>query len=145
MFDFVFFRHARFDFGQGNMQAGEEAEFGVRRCQVVDEAQAILLRNIRSQDTGFLAYFATYGPERVGLPIACAIAPAFKEAADDVVASNIHVYALAFIEQDIAVAGLHNGTDGERVAQFLPLSPTVELRHARSDILFVAAISQRHT
>src|ERR1700694_6030158 len=112
------------------MQAGKKTKFGVCRRQVVDQAQAILLRNIGELDARFFTYFAAHSSKWVGSPIFQAVEAALKEAADDVIASNIDINAPPFIEQDVAVAGLHDGTNGQRVAQFPALTIPVELWHA---------------
>src|SRR5690242_7839156 len=109
------------------MQASEKTEFGVGRCQVVDEAQTVLLGDVGWLDAGFLANFTAHGSKRVGLSVFQAVTVALKEAADDVVASNVDIDATPFVEQDIAVARLYHRTDGKSIAEFLSRLASREL------------------
>ena len=115
MFDFVLFGYALADLVEGNVEASEEAEFGVGGCQVVEDAETVLFRDIGGLDACFFAYFAADGCEGVGVCRTCrtccncfncfscfscfsCVEVAFKEAADDVVAPGVDVYALSFVE-----------------------------------------------
>ena len=109
LFDFVLFGYALVDLVEGNVEAGEEAEFGVGGCQVVEDAETVLLRDIGGLDACFFAYFAADGREGVRVCRTCrtcrscckcfrCVEVAFKETADDVVAPGVDVYVLSFVE-----------------------------------------------
>src|SRR6266487_4787613 len=96
---------------EGYVEASQETEFGVRGCQVVDGAKAVLICDIGGLDACFFAYFAAYGSKGVRVCCSCCncyrcVDVAFKEAADDVVTTNVDVYALSFVEEDVAVMRL---------------------------------------
>ena len=61
LFDLVLFGYALVDFIEGNVETGEEAEFGVGSCQVVEDAETVLFRDIGGLDACFFAYFAADG------------------------------------------------------------------------------------
>ena len=93
-------------------------------------------------DAGLFTNLAAYSCKWVGLGVGGVVAVAFKEAADDVVASDVDIDALAFVEQDVVVAGLYDGTDGEGVAEFLAVAAVEKFGDARADVFFVACVSQ---
>ncbi len=112
---------------QGDVEAGEEAKFGVGGCEVVDDAEAVLFCDIGGLDACFFAYFAAYGCKGVGVCRTCitcitcitccgCVEVAFEEAADDVITSGVDVYALSFVEEDVVVGCFDDGADGEGVA-----------------------------
>src|SRR5450759_2380099 len=108
---------------QGNAESREEAYFGMGRCHVVDDAEAVLLCDIGGLDACFFAYFAAYGCKGVRVCRRCCtcckccgcVEVAFEEAADDVETSGVDVYALSFVEEDIVVGCFDDGADGEGV------------------------------
>ncbi|HAG97387.1 MAG TPA: hypothetical protein DCL75_00595 [Ktedonobacter sp.] len=61
------------------------------RCHVIDDAEAVLFCDIGSLDTCFFAYFAAYGCKGIWICRTC-IKVAFKEAADDVVTTDVDGY-----------------------------------------------------
>src|SRR6266567_1280624 len=142
LFDLIFLRDSFLYLCQWDAQAGQEAEFGVGSSQIVDGAQAVLLFDVCELDAGLFANLAAYGCAWVGLGVGGVVTVAFKEAADDVVAADVDIDALAFVEQDVVVAGLYDGTDGEGIAEFLAVAAMEKFGDARGDVFFVACVSQ---
>ena len=91
---------------EGYVEASQETEFGVRGCQVVDGAKAVLICDIGGLDACFFAYFAADGAKGAWLLGVSAVEVAFEEAANDVVAANVDIHSLPLVKQNIAVAGL---------------------------------------
>src|SRR5207253_11394274 len=128
----------------------------MRGCQVIDDAETVLLCNIGGLDACLFAYFAAYGCKGIWVCFTCftcftcficftcyrCIEVAFKEAADDVVTPGIDVYALSFVEEDVAVSCFDYGAHCQRVAQLLAVAPPSQLRLSRCYVFFVAGVAK---
>src|SRR5260370_5863524 len=128
----------------------------MRGCQVIDDTETVLLCNIGGLDACLFAYFAAYGCKGVWVCFICftclicficficyrCIEVAFKEAADDVVTSGIDVYALPFVEEDVAVSCFDDGAYPQRVAQLLAVAPSSELGLSRCYVFFVTGVAK---
>src|SRR2546421_7242223 len=125
----------------------------MRGCQVIDDAETVLLCNIGGLDACLFAYFAAYGCKGVRVCFTCftcficftcyrCIEVAFKEAADDVVTPGIDVYALPFVEEDVAVSCFDDRAHCQCVAQLLAVAPPSKLRLSRCYVCFVTGVAK---
>src|SRR5260221_4043862 len=126
-----------------DIQLCEKAHLSVGRGQVIPYTKAILLVDIFYLNPRLFTYFPAHCLERGRLFGDGAIAVAFENAADDVVATGIDIDSLAFIEQDAAVACLNDGTNRKRIAQFFTLAPLCKPGDARCDIFLVTCVPQQ--
>src|SRR6266700_544268 len=147
LLDFILFGYALAHLVQGNVEASQEAEFGMRGCQVIDDAQTVLLCNIGCLDACLFAYFAAYGCKGVRVCFICftcyrCIEVAFKEATDDMVTPGIDVYALPFVEEDVAVSCFDDGAHCQRIAQLLAVASSSELGLSRCYVFFGTGVAK---
>src|SRR5207248_9024761 len=107
--------------------------------EVIDDAEAELFFYIGCLYAGFFAYLTSYGAEWVR--ICCHVEVALEEAADDVVAANVDIDALPFVEQNVVIVRFDDGADGEGVSEFLASVLLCEFGNACRHVFFIAGIS----
>ena len=102
--------------------------------KVRDESEAVLGADVGCLYACLFADLALDGPEWIGVLLRVYVDTAFKEAADDVVASVVNIYALTLVEKDNVVATLDNGTDGKRITVYAVITSC--------GVFFVACVSE---